>query len=222
MTLGPDFETLYGTFDAGGMLEESTFSVGDSGGAAFIKEAATWKLAGIHYSVDGPYYVDVAGNGGFNGALFDSRGLYVSDEGSPPNYVLISGPTAVPAGYYSTRVSSRLGWIYSVTDSLGNLDADGISNLLEYALHANPFAADTTRLPTVAIEGSDLTLTYFKVTTATDIQYAVEQSSDLATWTTATPTNEIVATAGNVQTIKARVAINGASRLFLRLRVTRP
>ncbi|MBA3544318.1 MAG: hypothetical protein H0T83_07760 [Chthoniobacterales bacterium] len=67
-----------------------------------------------------------------------------------------------------------------------------------------------------------MTLTYFKVTTATDIQYAVEQSSDLATWTTATPSNETIAITGNVQTIKARVAINGASRLFLRLRVTRP
>ncbi|MBA3544319.1 MAG: hypothetical protein H0T83_07765 [Chthoniobacterales bacterium] len=127
MILAPDFESLYGTFDAGGLLEEATYSVGDSGGAAFIKDGALWKLAGIHYSVDGPYYVDAAGNGGFNAALFESRGLYVSDEGSPPSYLLISGPAPVPAGYYSTRVSSKLGRIYSVTDPLGDLDADGIS-----------------------------------------------------------------------------------------------
>ena len=121
----------------------------------------------------------------------------------------------------STRISSKLGWIYSVTDPSGDLDADGKSNLLEYALHTNPIASDAASLPAVAIEGSFLTLTYSKVTTATDIQYSVEESTDLATWTAANPTDQIVATQGNVQTIKAQVAINGASRLFLRLRITR-
>ncbi len=220
-TMSPDNDFLYGTFDAAGLTEEATLSSGDSGGAAFIKDGALWKLAGIHYAVDGPFYLDASGNGGFDAALFDSRGLYVSDEGSPPHYTLITGDAPVPAGFYSTRISSKLGWIYGVTDPTGDLDADGICNLLEYALHANPIAADTTQLPTVAIEGSDLTLTYFKVTTAADIQYSVEQSSDLLTWTTANPTNEVAATIGNVQTIKARVALNGANRLFLRLRITR-
>jgi len=76
-------------------------------------------------------------------------------------------------------------------------------------------------LPTVSIESGYLTLTYFKVTTALDIQYAVEQSTDLLTWTTASSTDEIIATEDNVQTIKAKVAINGAPQLFLRLRITR-
>ena len=73
----------------------------------------------------------------------------------------------------------------------------------------------------MAIEGSSLTLTYPKVTTAADIQYAVEQSTGLANWTTANPANEIIATQGNIETIKAKVAINGAPQLFLRLRITR-
>ena len=221
VTLAPDNELLYGTFDAAGFLEEATLSAGDSGGAAFIQDGSTWKLAGIHYSVDGPFYVDAAGNGGFNAALFDSRGLYVSDEASPPHYTLITGDAPVPAGLYPTRISSKLAWIYSVTDPYSDLDADGISNLLEYALHTNPKAPDAASLPAVALEGDYLALTYSKVTTATDIQYSVEQSADLATWTVANPTNEIIATIGNVQTIKARVAINGANRLFLRLRITR-
>ena len=221
VTPSPDNDFLYGTFDAVGLIEEATLSAGDSGGAAFIKDGSLWKLAGIHYAVDGPYYLDALGNGGFNAALFDSRGLYISDEGSPPHYTLITGGAPVPAGFYPTRISSKLGWIYSVTDPSGDLDADGKSNLLEYALHTNPIASDAASLPAVAIEGSFLTLTYSKVTTATDIQYSVEESTDLATWTAANPTDQIVATQGNVQTIKAQVAINGASQLFLRLRITR-
>ncbi|MBA3961025.1 MAG: hypothetical protein H0X40_03880 [Chthoniobacterales bacterium] len=220
-TLTPDNDFIYATFDAPGLTEEATLSSGDSGGAAFIEDGSVWKLAGIHYAVDGPFYTDSSGNGAFNGALFDTRGLYNSDDGKPP-YILITGNAPVPSGFYPTRISSKLGWIYSVTDSLGDLDADGLANLLEYALHTNPLAADTTSLPKVALESGFLTLTYTKVTTATDIQYSVEQSSDLTNWTTSNPTNEVVATQNNVQTIKAKVALNGATRLFLRLRVTRP
>ncbi len=221
VTVSPDNDFLYGTFDAAGLDEEATLSSGDSGGAAFIQDGDAWKLAGIHYAVDGPFYVDASGNGGFDAALFDSRGLYISDGASPPHYTLIEGDAPVPAGFYPTRISSKLGWIYSVTDPSGDLDADGMSNLVEYGLHANPTESDISRLPIVAIEDGNLTLTYFKVTTAVDIQYAVEQSTDLVTWITANPTNEIIATQDNVQTVKAKVAIDGAPRLFLRLRITR-
>ena len=220
-TLSPDNDFIYSTFDAPGLTEEAHLSSGDSGGAAFIQDGNVWKLAGIHYAVDGPFYTDSAGDGAFNGALFDTRGLYYSEDGNPP-YMLITGTTPMPSGFYPTRISSKLGWIYSVTDSLGDLDSDSVPNLLEYALHADPLKADTTILPAVAVEGAYLTLTYTKVTTATDIQYSVEQSGDLTNWTTSSPINEIIATQDNLQTIKAKVALNGATKLFLRLRVTRP
>ena len=222
VTVSPDNDFLYGTFDAAGLTEEATLSSGDSGGAAFIQDGAVWKLAGIHYAVDGPFYPDASGNDGFDVALFDSRGLYASDSASPPHYTLITGNAPVPAGFYPTRISSKLAWIYGVTDPSGDLENDGVANLLEYALHANPLASDAARLPLVGLEGSFLTLTYSKVTSAADIQYVVEKSSDLLTWTAANPTNEILDTQANVQTIKAKVARNGATQLFLRLRITRP
>ncbi|MGI8433068.1 MAG: hypothetical protein ACR2MW_12355 [Chthoniobacterales bacterium] len=221
-SLGPDDDFIYGLFDHNGLTEEATLSSGDSGGAAFIEDGGVWKLAGIHYAVDGPFYTDANGNGGFNAALFDARGLYVADEAHPGQYVLVSGSAPVPAGFYPTRISSKLAWIYSVTDSLGDLDRDGLTNLLEYGLHAQPLVPDVAKLPQVALEGSDLTLIYTKVTTASDIQYLVEQSTDLTSWTAATATNEIVATNANVQTIKAKVARNSNAQLFLRLRITRP
>lgn len=219
--LAPDDEFIRCDFDANGPAEEGMLSSGDSGGAAFIEGGGVWKLAGIHYSVDGPFYLDSSGNGSFIAALFDSRGFYASADGSPP-YTLIAGPNPVPAALYPTRVSAKLGWIYGVTAPTDDLDVDGSANLLEYAFHTDPLKPDAAQRPVVAIEGPDLTLTYTKVTTATDIQYVVEQSTELATWTTATPTDQIVATQGNLQTIKAKVARNGAPRLFLRLRITRP
>ncbi|HEY3594258.1 MAG TPA: hypothetical protein VGL13_10290 [Polyangiaceae bacterium] len=219
---GPENEFLYGLFDAGGLFDEATLSSGDSGGAAFLEDDGAWKLAGIHYAVDGPFYPDTSGNGGFNAALFDARGLYSSDGANPPTYTLIAGDAPVPSGFYPTRISSKLGWIYSVTDPSGDLDGDGLPNLLEYGLHTQPLTPDAARLPQVAREGTDLTLTYTRVTTATDIQYLVEQSTDLAHWSAAAATNEVIATQDNLQTIKARVAIGSASRLFLRLRITRP
>lgn len=221
-SMGPDNDFIYGLFDHNGLAEEATLSVGDSGGAAFIAESGVWKLAGIHYAVDGPYYPDASGSGGFDAALFDARGLYVADAANPGQYVLVSGSAPVPAGFYPTRISSKLAWIYSVTDSLGDPDYDGQKDLLEYGLHAQPLIPDAAKLPQVALEGSFLTLTYSKVTTATDIQYVVEQSTNLSTWTVAAPTNEIVATNANVQTVKAKVARNNAAQLFLRLRITRP
>ena len=95
----PDNQYLNGTFDAAGLPNEATLSSGDSGGAAFIEDGEVWKLAGIHYAVDGPFYRDTSGTGGFNAALFDARSLYLSDEQSPPHYNLITGDAPVPAGF---------------------------------------------------------------------------------------------------------------------------
>jgi hypothetical protein len=219
---GVDNDALAATFDADELPNESHLSSGDSGGALFLNDGAVWKLAGIHYDVDPPFYLDAAGNGAFIAALFDARGFYVSDGQSPPTYTLVEGPDPVPSRFYSTRVSSKLDWIYSVIDPSGDPDGDKISNLLEYAFHSDPLKPDAADAPRVGREGSFLTLTYRKVTTATDINYAVEQSINAVSWTPANAQNEIVSTVGNVQTIKAKVAIGSATRLVLRLRVTRP
>ena len=76
-------------------------------------------------------------------------------------------------------------------------------------------------MPAVETGGSDLSLIYTKEVTATDITCAIEQSTDLVSWAPASPANEVVATVGTIQTIKAKVPRGAESRLFLRLRVTR-
>jgi hypothetical protein len=215
---GPEDDLLRATFDQNGIASECTLSAGDSGGGAFMNDGGVWKLAGVNFGVDGHFYTDSSGDGQFDAALIEMGGFWQQNDNPPPNYVQFSGPSA----FYPTRISTKLAWIYSVTDPTGDLDSDGIPNLLEYALHLNPIVPDVNGLPQVGREGTFLTLTYTKVTTATDTTYAVEQSNDLVSWTTATTQDEVVFTTGNMQTIKAKVDASSASLLFLRLRVTRP
>ena len=113
---GPDNEYVYATFDfqkgnAKTSKNEAHLSSGDSGGGVFLNDGGIWKLAGINYAVDGPFFRSPA-DAGFNAALFDTRGLYYKDDCG--NSILITGKSAVPTGFYSTRISSRAAWIRSV------------------------------------------------------------------------------------------------------------
>jgi hypothetical protein len=109
-----NWDLLYATFDPGGLIEECTLSSGDSGGAAFINDGGTWKLAGINYAVDGDYSENPDGSLPFTGALFDTRGLY-TQQGS--QWVQVTGSNPVPTGFYPTRISTKLAWIASVVAS---------------------------------------------------------------------------------------------------------
>jgi hypothetical protein len=111
-------EMLHVLFEQNGLPEEADLSTGDSGGAVFLNDAGVWKLAALNTDVDGPFYSGPGGNGLFFAALYDERDSYTVDG------TLISGNAPVPSGFYSSRVSSRLGWIYSIIDpGLANISA---------------------------------------------------------------------------------------------------
>ena len=169
---------------------ECHLSSGDSGGAAFIHDDGTWKLAGINYAVDGPFYTNSAGAGPFYGALFDATGYYYHDDGS---YVLIEGPSPVPTSLYATRIARRLLWI-----------------------------ANTIALPSLTKSGSAVEFSFTKLDVPeSDLAYAVEQSTDLRTWSVTGAPVEIVATNGSIQTVKATLTA-GETPVFVRLRITQP
>ncbi|MEY2562119.1 MAG: hypothetical protein QOH88_312 [Verrucomicrobiota bacterium] len=117
---GPNNEYIYAAFEepagrdhkSSSAANEATLSSGDSGGGVFLNDGGIWKLAGINYAVDGPFYASPSGAGAFFAALFDARDFYYKDDKG--NYVLITGKSAVPTGFYATRISSRLTWISSV------------------------------------------------------------------------------------------------------------
>ncbi|MDQ3222558.1 MAG: PEP-CTERM sorting domain-containing protein, partial [Gemmatimonadota bacterium] len=103
------------TFDAGGTANEGVLSGGDSGGAVFIEEKGSWKLAGINYAVDGPFSLTGVDGSGFMGAIFDQGGLYGGGDGK---WTLTrENRKDLPAGAYTSRISSALPWIDSVIGS---------------------------------------------------------------------------------------------------------
>ncbi len=161
-------EFLSCDFDNPGLADECHLSVGDSGGGMFVLENGLWRLAGIHYSVDGPFRIGTLGSP-FNAALFDAGGLdYLVDE---TQQLWISLPDLAqnnPSSFYSSRIAAVLPWITSVaseaaslaqenfsawqrlyftpaqiaepaiTGPMADFDGDGISNLLEFALNLDP------------------------------------------------------------------------------------
>jgi hypothetical protein len=100
-------DLLYATFDASGGANEAHLAVGDSSGPVFINDGTAWRLAGIAAAVDA-YFNTTNSGSGFNAAIFDARGLYIGSSGS---WTLVSGQSAIPSGFYATRVSERTAWI---------------------------------------------------------------------------------------------------------------
>ncbi len=71
-----------------------------------------------------------------------------------------------------------------VTADLADPDKDGFNNLLEYAMNGDPKMANAALLPVGgrAAAGGALTLQYKRRREALDLDYVVEVSSDLVTW----------------------------------------
>lgn len=161
-------EFLSCDFDNPGVADECHLSVGDSGGGMFVLEDGLWRLAGIHFSVDGPFRIGPLGSP-FNAALFDAGGLdYLVDESQQSWISLPEQAQNNPSSFYSSRIAAATNWITSVapdattlapenysawqrlyftpaqitepvlTGPLADFDGDGISNLLEFALNLDP------------------------------------------------------------------------------------
>ena len=114
-------------------------------------------------------------------------------------------------------------------------DGDGLTNLMEYALGAFPEApsGSADRLPGVQAQpDGDLRFTYRRQMAATDLEYRVEVSDDLANWhhngdgSGQTYTEEVGAPVFNgdgTETVSVRptAAFSDAENLFFRLTVIR-
>lgn len=99
--------------------------------------------------------------------------------------------------------------------------SDGLTNLLKYALGLNALQNTSTGLPTVTSESGRWSYTYTRPADRSDLTYAVEISTDLATWTSAGVTHEMIASGASEQTWRASYP-STAERVFFRLKVVRP
>ena len=210
---------LYAAFDLNGGPNEAHLASGDSGGAVFLNDGGTWKLGGINYSVEGPFYAAPSRDTRFYGALVDTRGFYSSNDGGQSFY---SYPTATtrPSGFYAARISNRRQWISSVVDAAGDGDRDGIPNLLEYAFDLDPDRPDANGLPRISVSNGIATVSYRHVATAQDLEYTLEKSTDLRVWEPATDAEHVIPWDDLFARFEVKVPASPAAPLYLRVRVT--
>lgn len=111
--LSPVGDLLFADFNSLTGTDEAMLSSGDSGGALFINDGGVWKLAGIHYAVDGGFNTSPTNVGAFGAALFDKGGYW---EGQDPNWQFNPDtPADTPASFYSSRISTSAAAINSIT-----------------------------------------------------------------------------------------------------------
>lgn len=119
-------------------------------------------------------------------------------------------------------------------DTVANNSA-GIKNLMAYALGLNPLSATADQLPVLEIvqtSGTNyLALSFTRNTTAVDIVYTVEASSDLTHWSSVStwsagawsPSDLVTETGAGPSvnvTVQDSTPVSGSSMRFLRLKIT--
>jgi hypothetical protein len=138
--------------------------------------------------------------------------------------------TAYGSGGEESDYSSECSFVYTLPPSdLGtpgaDPDGDGIPNLMEYALRdGDPAISNCEILPDLAIMTVDtrkyLSLTVEKNPNASGINYAVEVSGDLLTWSRGADDTVVVSETPESLVVRDILPLDDSTSRFLRLRVT--
>jgi len=225
---------LYCDFDGVAMQSECQAANKDSGGAWFIEDGGTWKLAGINFAVDTyEYGPPNPGWNGFRAAIYSGAGLY---HGTTDDLITV-GSDYEMSHTYASRVSEheaainaiiqaakdtallppegRLGdWaadygVTSETNPEDDPDKDGLTNLEEYLTESDPDDFKIRRAPLMVATPMAGTREFTLIETldlvGRGITTTLQESSDLVNWTTVTGTTEDSNNSDPVLGIRTRV-----------------
>ena len=116
----------------------------------------------------------------------------------------------------------------AISGDHANPDGDDSVNLLEYATGSDPKTADSNHAPTgsfVTVEGqSYFALTFRRLLLGYELNYVVEASEDLATWSPLTEpvgAPQLNPDGTHTVTIRDSAPANATNQRYLRLRVSR-
>ncbi|MEK7953715.1 S8 family serine peptidase [Luteolibacter soli] len=127
--------------------------------------------------------------------------------------------TVTGSGGYAGWIAGYPGLSSSAMD--GDPDFDGMANVLEYYLGANPGTPDASAsLPVFAKSGTTLTLTWWHLKSATDVSGAVEWSDSLGSWFNSGISTQVIADEATREQIRATLNVGpGEVKKFLHLKV---
>lgn len=197
--------------------ESVTFTASASGAPA---PSYQWRKGGVDISgaTASSYTIPVLAEnnaGNYTVAAISAAGSAVSNIA-----VLTVNPLGF-ASYQQTHFTAGELADVNVSGPQAIVTADGLTNLLKYALGLPPKTAAAAGLPETSRVGSDWTFTYQRPSDRSDLTYAVEYSTNLTTWTSNGVTHELVSSVGGVETWRARVPLASAANAFFRLKVVR-
>ncbi len=127
----------------------------------------------------------------------------------------VSGSTRLTAGFQQPSSYDHWSAARSLTQGpLGDSDRDGVVNLLEYAFGTDPLSAASQARPVVSVgPGGKILITMPKGSTAGDLVWSAEVSTNLQTWST----QGVTVVLNDATTFSA--LYTGNAPAFLRLRI---
>ncbi len=177
----------------------------------------------------------VMSSSGMTGSL--ALGTVSADSGGRPGtgYGTFSVANAAPGVTLNwTAYSAIERWRFASFGTIANTgnasdsadaNADGETNLLEFATGQSPLAA-TSFAPSLAPNGAALDFTYTRsvAAVASGVAFVVEWSDSLAegSWTSTGVTEQVLADTGTLQTVRASIPAGSGGRRFLHLRINKP
>lgn len=165
-------------------------------------------------------------------SIVSTVGKFLSQGYHPTDLTLVA--TSEPATFAEWQTLHFPGPISPGAAPLADLDGDGISNLLEYALSMNPRTNDSSGLPAPQRTGTHLQIAFTR-REPSDLLYEVEATVDMITWSVIAhraagdpswtgPASIMETGDGSARTVIAtdNAAIGAQEVRDLRLRVTIP
>lgn len=179
--------------------------------AAQTTDARHW-----HINADEPAFYDYNTEGKTPAQLLINVGTPFRSSDHDPVMIGVS-LAPQPTTFVMWTAANLIGGAAADADN----DQDGMRNLMEFVLVANPSLGDPQRLPVATRSGNTMHLDYRLRTNASGITVTPQWSEDMATWYDLT--GQFVSTVDAVTANhRASVDTTGKGRVFMRLRTSIP
>ncbi|MGL4398473.1 MAG: malectin domain-containing carbohydrate-binding protein, partial [Luteolibacter sp.] len=124
-----------------------------------------------------------------------------------------TGTTSIPNPSFSNYLTQQTGANFNAAS---DIDKDGLSALLEYALGGSETTHDVLKLPKLTLlPNGDFELVFDRPSGLPDVNYAVQASNNLSTWVPISPGNSVGSPSGGNEQVRFQGLISAAQAAAL-------